>query len=302
MMNILTAALPLGAERISRRALAFLALTKPRLLLLVLAVTAMGFLLASAERPDYILLLLTLSGIALASGGTLALNQLAEQKIDAIMKRTRERPLPSGRLLRGEAFGFGVFFTLAGVFLLAVFVNLLAGVLSAFSATLYLFVYTPLKRMTPGNIMVGAVSGALPPVIGWAGGAGAVGMEAGFLFAVLFLWQIPHVLAVGVLYREEFAKAGIRLLSVDEPDWKKAGRQAVRYSIALLLMSLLPSLGGYGGGLYFFSALALGLGFSGFGIHMARARTVAAAQRLFIASLVYLPLLLLSLVIDRSLL
>ena len=300
MMKIRTEALPLGAERISRRALAFLALTKPRLLPLVLAVTAMGFLLAPAGRTDYALLLLTLAGTALASGGTLALNQLAEQEIDAKMKRTRERPLPSGRLLRGEAFGFGVLFTLAGVFLLAVFVNLLAGILSAFSATLYLFVYTPLKRMTPANIMAGAVSGALPPVIGWAGGAGAVGIEAGFLFAVLFLWQIPHVLAIGALYREEFTQAGIRLLSVDEPDGERAGRQAVRYSIALLLVSLLPSLSGYGGDLYFFSALGLGLAFSGFGIHMARARTLAAARRLFIASLVYLPLLLLSLVIDRS--
>lgn len=281
------------------RAADFLALTRPRVVLMVLVTTFVGFYLASSGVPDVNLLLRTLLGMALAAGGTLALNQYLERDVDAWMERTRLRPLPDGRLRPIEALAFGVVIAGAGVLYLALRVNLLSGLVTAISVGSYLFLYTPLKRKTSLCSVVGAVPGALPPVIGWGAARGALGLEAGVLFAILFLWQIPHSLAIARLYRDDYARAGIRLLPVIEPDGGSTGRQIVSNCLALLAVGLLPTLVGLAGPLYFFAALALGIGFLWCGIDLAISRSEAAARRLLVASLVYLPAGLLLMALDK---
>ncbi|MGH7370301.1 MAG: heme o synthase, partial [Candidatus Methylomirabilales bacterium] len=205
----------------------FFALTRPRVVLMVMITTLVGFYLASVGTPDYVRLTQTLVGLGFAAGGTLALNQYLERDVDARMQRTRLRPLPDGRLQPSEALIFGVAITGAGLLHLALFVNSLSAFVTAISVGSYLFLYTPLKRKTSLCSIVGAVPGALPPVIGWAAARGELGVEAWVLFAILFLWQIPHSLAIARLYRDDYARAGIRLLPVIEPDGGSTGRQIV---------------------------------------------------------------------------
>lgn len=282
-----------------RRALDFLELTKPRVVLMVLLTTFVGFYLGSDSTMGYFPLLQTLIGTALAAGGTLALNQFLERSADALMERTRHRPLPDGRVQPTEALLFGVLVTVGGLLVLASTVNVLSASVTAFITASYLFAYTPLKQKSPLCGVVGAVPGALPPVIGWTAARGEFGLGAWVLFALLFLWQVPHTLAIARLYRDDFAKAGIRFLPVIEPNGASTGRQIISHCLALLAVSFLPTLVGITGPAYFFAALLLGAGFLGYGIGLAVNRSVSAARRLLFASLLYLPLLLVVMALDR---
>lgn len=284
----------------SRRAADFVALTKPRVVTMILITTCVGFYLGSTGAPDALALVPTLIGTALAAGGTLALNQYMERDIDALMQRTRQRPLPGGRLLPNEALVFGVVMVGLGLSYLAVAVNALSSAVAAVIALTYLLLYTPMKRRTPLCSIVGAVPGALPPVIGWTAAHGAFGIEAWILFSILFLWQLPHSLAIGQLYREDYARAGLRLLPVVEDDARSTARQVVNNCLALLAVGLLPAVVGLAGAVYFAAALILGGGFLACGVHFARQRTELAARRLLFASLLYLPAILVIMAADKT--
>lgn len=296
-MNV--GAVDAAMTRERRRALDFLALTKPRVVLMVLVTTVVGYHLGSAGEADYLRLLHALIGTALAAAGTLALNQFLEREVDARMERTRLRPLPDGRLQPIEALVFGTLITVAGVLYLALAVGHLASLVTAVIVGLYLFAYTPLKLRTPLCIVVGAIPGALPPVTGWVAARGELGVGAWVLFAILFLWQLPHTLAIARLYRDDYARAGIRLLPVVDPDGTSTERQIVTGCLALLAVGLLPTLIGLTGPVYFFGALSLGVGFLGCGMAQALSRTVPAARRLLFASLLYLPTLLALMAFDK---
>jgi heme o synthase len=282
-----------------RRATDFFELAKPRVVLMVLITTFVGFYLGSEQVPDYLILVQTLIGTALAAGGTLALNQYMERDSDAVMQRTRRRPLPDGRLQPREAVWFGTAVTILGLGYLALAVNLLSACVTAFITMSYLLFYTPLKQRSSLCMLVGAVPGALPPVIGWVATRGSLDVGAGVLFAIMFLWQVPHTLAIARLYREDYAKAGIMFLPVIEPEGSSSNRQIISHSAALLAVSLLPTLLGIAGGIYFAAAFVLGIGFIASGIALALNSTLANARRLLFASLVYLPVLLLVMALDR---
>jgi protoheme IX farnesyltransferase len=284
---------------VCKRALDYLALTKPRVVLMVLITTFVGFYLASPGWLHWLLLCHTLIGVALASGGTLALNQYLERDLDARMLRTKERPLPEGRLQPGEALGFGVAITASGLVYLTLLVNPLSGLVTAVSVGSYLFCYTPLKQKTPLCLLVGAVPGALPPVTGWVAASGQLSLEAWVLFAILFLWQIPHSLSIAVLYREDYARANFQLLPVVEPDGRSTGRQIVVHSLALLAVGLLPTTLHLAGTMYFLTAFVLGIAMLVCGVMLARSYETAAAKRLLFASLIYLPALLVVMAVDK---
>ncbi len=282
-----------------RRIADFLELTKPRVSLMVLVTTFVGYYLGSDSAPGYSRLVATLIGTALASGGTLALNQFLERRSDALMERTRRRPLPEGRIQPAEALLFGAAVAAAGLVVLAVAVNSVSVLVTAAIVASYLFVYTPLKQKSSLCGIIGAVPGALPPVIGWTAARGELGVGAWVLFAILFLWQIPHTLAIASLYRDDFSRAGIRFLPIVEPDGRSTGRQIIEHCLALLAVSLLPTLIGMTGALYFVAALVLGGGLLSYGIRLAMTRTSTAARRLLFASLIYLPVLLVVMALDR---
>jgi protoheme IX farnesyltransferase len=283
----------------ARRALALAELGKPRVVVMVLLTTFVGFYLGSRGLPDYLRLLPTLIGTALAAAGTLALNQYMERHLDAKMQRTRQRPLPDGRLQPAEALAFGVAMTCAGLLYLALAVNALSVAVTAATTVTYLFLYTPLKCRTPLCSIVGAIPGALPPLTGWTAARGGFGVEAWILFAILFLWQLPHSLAIARLYRDDYARAGMRLLPVIEPDGKSTGRQIVANCLALLVVGLLPTLVGLTGAVYFVAAFVFGAVFLAYGIAFALSRTATAARQLMFASLLYLPATLLLMALDK---
>jgi protoheme IX farnesyltransferase len=285
--------------RARRRVLDFIELAKPRLVLMVLLTSATGFYLGSRGTIDMLRLLPALVGTALAAAGTLALNQFAERDVDARMQRTRRRPLPDGRLQAWEGLLFGSVLTVAGLLYLAIAVNTLSCVITALTTLTYLFLYTPLKRYTPLCTIVGAIPGALPPVTGWVAARNALGIEAWVLFSILFLWQLPHSLAIARLYRDDYARGGIKLLPVVEPDTGSTSRQVVVNCTALLAVGLLPTLVGLAGPVYFISALLLGTVFLGYGIAFAAAPGTHSARQLLLASLVYLPALLLVMALDK---
>lgn len=291
-MSLPAMAVNASRVRAQGRVADFLMLTKPRVVLMVLVTTAVGYYLGSAGVLNGLRLLHTLLGTALAAGGTIALNQYLERDRDALMERTRLRPLPDGRLEPFEALAFGVAITLAGVGYLALTVDLLTALVTALTAGSYLFLYTPLKGKTTLCTIPGAISGALPPVAGWVAARGDFGPGAWVLFAILFLWQIPHSLGIAWVYREDYARAGIRLLPVVEPEGRSTGRQIVSNCLALLAVGLMPTLIGLTGSVYFLGALALGTGLLGCGVVLAISRSVVDARRLVFASLVYLPALL----------
>jgi protoheme IX farnesyltransferase len=291
--------LDVDVSRARRRVMDFVELGKPRVVLMVLITTAVGFYLGSHGGLDYLRLLPTLIGTALAASGTLALNQYMERDVDAKMRRTRMRPLPDGRLQPVDALLFGLVVTLAGIVYLALAVNVLSSVVTAVISVTYLCLYTPLKRKTPLCSIVGAIPGALPPVTGWVAAHNGFGVEAWILFAILFLWQLPHSLAIARLYRDDYASAGIRLLPVVEPDGKSTGRQIVTNCLALLVVGLMPTLVGLAGPIYFMVALVLGVAFLGYGIAFSMSRTAPAARQLLFASLLYLPALLIVMALDK---
>lgn len=292
-------ALDVALTRERRRAIDFVLLTKPRVIVMVLATTMVGYYLGSTGAPDYLRLLSTLIGTALAAAGTLALNQFLEREVDARMERTRLRPLPDGRLQPTEALAFGATITVAGLLYLLLAVGVLSAGVTAATVVLYLFAYTPLKVRSSLCMVMGAVPGALPPVTGWVAARGEFGTGAGVLFAILFLWQLPHTLAIARLYREDYARAGIRVLPVVDPSGTSTERQIVAGCLALGTAALLPTLVGLTGPLYFFGALVLGVGLVVCGMSQALSRSGPAARRLMFASLVYLPLLLGLMVLDK---
>ena len=275
------------------------ALTKPRVVVMVVVTTLVGYDVGLTGSPDYLRMIHLLIGTLLAAGGTLTLNQYWERDVDARMDRTRARPLPSGRLQPLEALVFGVALTMLGTAYLAALVGAVAALVTAATAVLYLFAYTPLKRRTALCTLVGVVPGALPPVVGWAAARGDVTAGAWVLFGILILWQLPHTLSIARLYREDYARAGVRVLPVVDPNGTSTERQIVLACLALLTVSLLPTVIGWTGPIYLAGALALGLAFAGVGIGQALAPSAHSARRVLLVSLLYLPLLLGLLAFDR---
>jgi protoheme IX farnesyltransferase len=269
-----------------------LELVKARLSLLVLLTTLVGFLIAWRGPIPWVLLTATLLGTALCAGGAAALNQWMERDIDARMKRTRERPLPAGRMSPRDALLFGLFFSLTGIAILGLFTNLRATFLAFATIAIYIVVYTPMKRMSSLNTLVGAIPGALPPLIGWVAARGSYSLEGGLLFATLFFWQMPHFLAIAWMFRDDYKAGGCIMLTDSDPDGSMTGRQALLYSICLIVISLLPGFLGFNSPLYFYGALLLGLAFSTFAAIFLLRRDRDSARNLFFASIIYLPLLL----------
>ena len=291
--------LDVPASRIRRRAVDYFELTKPRIVAMILITTAAGFYLGAQGSPNYLVLLHTLIGTALAGGGTLALNQLMERDADALMVRTRTRPLPDGRLLPVDALVFGLLLTICGIGYL-VWASLWRSALVTLLITVtYLLMYTPLKQRTSLCSMIGAVPGALPPVIGWAAVRGSLGIEAWILFTIMFLWQVPHSLAIGWLYRDDFAKAKFCLLPVIDPNGKATGRQVVLNCALLFAVGFLPVLTGFAGVGYGVTAFFLGGLFLWYGVNFARSCSLVAARQLLFASLIYLPAILTALALDK---
>lgn len=276
-------------------------LVKARLSLLVLSTTLVGFLLGQGSNPiSWIVLTATLVGTALSACGAAALNQWWERELDGMMKRTRERPLPAGRMHAADALMFGVFFSAFGVACLVLFVNLLSGVLAALTIAIYVLVYTPMKRITTLNTLVGAIPGALPPLIGWTAATNAMSLPGWVLFAILWFWQMPHFLAIAWMYRDEYAGAGFVILTGRDPDGSITARQSILYTMCLLVVSLAPAMIRLNSPVYFFGALALGIGFLSLALQFAWHRTRPSARLFFFGSVLYLPLLLALLVLTRN--
>jgi protoheme IX farnesyltransferase len=274
--------------------------TKVRVNVLVVATTAGGYYMASPDGMNLVVLAATVIGTALVAGGAAALNQISERDIDALMDRTRHRPVADGRmgLTEARAIAWGAAF--AGVLLLAAVANLLAAAIAALTLVIYAHVYTPMKRVTSFSTVVGAVPGALPPMIGWAAARNAIDAPAWALFLIVFLWQLPHFLAIAWLYREDYGRAGLPMLPVVDPDGASTARQSLLYAAALVPVSILPSALGLAGVMYAASALALGLTFIGVGVTFAMSRTKQNARLLFTMSLIYLPALWIVMMIDRT--
>ncbi len=276
------------------------ALTKPRVVVMVLLTTIVGYYVGLAGAPDWGRLVHLAIGTLLAAGGALALNQYWERDVDARMHRTRARPLPAGRLQPREALIFGLAITLIGVAYLAAGVNVLAALVTGAIVAIYILAYTPLKLRTPLCTVVGAIPGALPPVAGWAAARGELSLGAGVLFGIVFLWQLPHTLAIARLYRDDYARAGIRLLPVVDAEGSSTERQIVASCLALLIVGPLPAVLGLAGAFYLLAAFALGVVFVILAAWQALAPSAVAARRVLFASLLYLPVLLTVLALDKQ--
>jgi protoheme IX farnesyltransferase len=286
---------PAGLARLS----AYGELAKPRLTLLAVAVSLVGFLFGSSHGAlDPSRLLAELLGVTLVGAGAGALNQYLERGPDALMSRTKNRPLPAGKISPPEALGAGVLASAAGIWVLWRWTFPLAGWLAAATLAAYLFLYTPLKARSALCTLVGAVPGAGPPLIGWAAASGSLNTEAWLLFGILFLWQLPHFLAIAWTHREDYRRAGFKMLPVLDPDGWMTGRQITLYTLALIPVSLLHATVGSFGILYFFAALAAGGLFFSLGVSTACLRSLASARRLFVGSLIYLPFLLTAMTLD----
>ena len=277
----------------------FVALAKPELTLLSVMTAVGGAYLAIEGGRQYLPVLYTLLGTLLVGAGAGALNMYLERGYDAMMKRTERRPIPTGRVTPGEALGFGITTAALGIVVLAVFTHLLAAFLALVTLLAYLFLYTPLKRLTPFATAVGAVPGALPPAIGWAAVRGDLGPEAWSLFAILYFWQIPHFLSLAWLYRADYARAGYRMLTVGDVCGTVTSRYILVSSTLLVPASLLPASVGLLGFFYLLGAAFLSLTFLVLSARMLRRPTNLAARRLFIASLVYMTALVLLMVVDK---
>lgn len=297
-------AAPVGGSAAAQTALGRLAdyaeLTKPRITLLVVITSLIGFFMGSAGRLDWVRLIHTLAATALVASGASTLNMFLERDLDRLMRRTANRPLPAGRVEPVRALAFGVVLSIGGALWLSLATNLLAGALAAATVLSYVFCYTPLKRTTTLSTVVGAVPGALPPVGGWAAATGQITPTAFLLFAIVFIWQLPHFLAIGRLYREDYARAGYPMLPVVDLEGKTTGRHMVLWSVALIPVSLATTLLGLTGTLYSIGALALGLWFADSSRRFLAQGTDRAARRLFFVSVAYLPLLWALMVLDKS--
>ncbi|MEX1117826.1 MAG: heme o synthase [Terrimicrobiaceae bacterium] len=274
-------------------------LTKARLSLLVLITTLVGFLLGWRGPMNYLLLTATLVGTAFCAAGAAALNQWWERDLDAKMQRTKDRPLPAGRIHPSDALLFGVLLALLGLAILGIFTNVRSAFLAFATIAIYVLVYTPLKRMTSLNTLVVAIPGALPPLIGWVAARGTYNLEGCLLFAILWFWQMPHFLAIAWMYRDDYATAGCKMLPGDDPTGAMTARQALLYTLCLVLVSLLPALMGFNNVWGFFGALILGGLFLAASVAFLKSRERQVARTLFLASIAYLPVMLGLLVATR---
>lgn len=284
---------------------AYIELTKPRIALMVLVTAALGYYLGAlgtGEFPGWLSFSFALLGIGMAGGGASVLNQYLERDVDALMDRTRKRPLPAGTISPPAALYFGVALALGGCFLLLLETNLLTAFLTLQSTFLYVLVYTPMKRLTWLNTSVGAVPGAMPPLMGWAAATGSLDLGAWILFAILYVWQHPHFFAIAWMYRDDYERGGLKMLPVVKPDGKNMFFQVIAFSVLLIPISLLPTLMGLSGWLYFSGALVLGLAMLASGAAFSRGRTYASAKRVLQVSLIYLPMLFLFILVDSMLL
>lgn len=277
----------------------YVALTKPRLNFLVVATSAAGYYLGTTGAIDVVSMAEAVAGTALVAGGAAVLNQLYERDTDALMRRTRTRPLPAGRLAPADARIFGLALSLAGLALLAARANWLSAGLALATLITYLAIYTPMKRRTPLSTIVGAVPGALPALIGWAASHGSIDRSGAALFAIVFCWQLPHFMAIAWLYREDYGLAGFPMLPVIDPNGKRAGKQAVYWGFLLLLASLEPTFSGLAGHVYFGVALVLGAALFWLAVRFASARNEATARALFYGSITYLPLLWIAMIANK---
>jgi protoheme IX farnesyltransferase len=291
---------PRGEElTVRERLLAYLELTKPRITFLIVLTSAAGFCLGAKGGVDYLTLFHAMCGIALLSSGIATLNQYMERDLDRLMRRTQMRPLPTGKLSPNEALVFGLALTAAAEVYLALATNPLTALLGLTVIAGYLFCYTPLKTRSTLSTFVGAFPGAMPPLIGWTAASGHMTTGAWVLFAILFLWQFPHFLAIAWMYREDYERAGIVMLPVVEPEGRVTGQQIVAYTLMLLPVSLLPTLVGISGRVYLFGALVLGLLFLYSSLCAAFSKSRQQARRLLLASVVYLPLLFVLMVLNQ---
>jgi protoheme IX farnesyltransferase len=285
----------------------YIALTKPRITWLILMSTGVGYFFGLKRAffnpetglADWALLLHTLIGTGLIASGTAALNQWSERDADLLMRRTSARPLPSGRMTPPRALWFGIALAVVGFAELALWVNILAALLGAFTLGSYLFIYTPLKQRSHLSTVIGALPGAMPPLMGYAASSGSLTPEAWTLFAILFIWQFPHFLAIAWMYREDYARAGIRMLPVVEPDGMSTGRQIILYASTLIPVSLFPVLLGMSGRIYLVGALILGGWFLYTGVRVAFDLTNVRARHVLLASIIYLPAIYGLMVFDR---
>jgi protoheme IX farnesyltransferase len=277
-----------------------LELTKPRITALILVCTAIGYSFGCGNSFRLLTLIHVLFGTALMTSGTSALNQWYEVDSDAKMRRTRKRPLPAGRMLRGDAFIFGTLLSTAGFAELWLGAGVLAALLGLFTLLSYLFVYTPMKRRSPACTTIGAIPGAMPPLIGYAAGSGGLDDWAVALFLILFVWQFPHFYAIAWMYREDYARGGIRMLPVIEPSGESTARRIVACSVLLIPVSLVPRLLGMTGSIYVAAAITAGVGLLYFGARLSRERTFANARHVLLASVLYLPILFTIMLLDRS--
>jgi protoheme IX farnesyltransferase len=278
----------------------FVMLAKPRLNLLVVVTALAGYVMAGGDIANAVLVVSTIVGTGLVAGGASAFNQVLERGPDSLMRRTRLRPVPDGRLQPFESVVFGVALAGAGLIVLGAAANLLSAGVALATLVTYALIYTPLKRRSSFSTVVGAIPGALPPVIGWAAARGSLSQGAWVLFAIVFLWQLPHFLAIAWIYRDDYARAGFPMLPVIEPDGRSTARQAVFYCTALLPVSLAPTLLGMTSTTYFVGALGLGLLFLGLTLKFARTRASSDARRLFFGSIIYLPVLWLLMIAGRA--
>ena len=292
---------PVGLADSARSSAAsdFLALTKPRLNVLVVATSAAGYYLGSATMPDVGAMALAVTGTALVAGGAAVLNQVYERDTDALMRRTRLRPLPDGRIASGEATAFGLALAAAGLVVLGARTNLLAAALALATLVSYVIVYTPMKRRSSASTLVGAIPGALPALIGWAAARGDLSSGGLALFAIVFLWQIPHFMAIAWLYRDDYARAGFPMLPVVEPGGRRAGRQAVMYTALLVPATAVPALLAVSGTAYLAFALVSGALLMMLAVRFAATRTDASARALFLGTIAYLPLLWAAMIADK---
>jgi heme o synthase len=275
-------------------------LVKARLTLLVLLTTAVGFYLGSESPIDYMGLFRVVFGTAAAAAGAAALNQWWERRADALMRRTRMRPIPAGRMRPLQALALGIVLSVFGIGYLAIVCNALSATLTAITISIYIFAYTPLKRASTANTAVGAIPGAIPPMIGWAAARGDIGAGAWSLFAIIFLWQLPHFFAIAWMYREDYSRAGFRMISSDDRSGERSASQSVFFCILLLVIAGLPAFLGIANFIYLAIELLLGGLFTTVAMRFLRMRTASAARSLFITSIVYLPLLLGALVLTKS--